>query len=215
MEYLKVIEDFILNSYPEQQTLFPIIRNILIVSFKISETFSDFQEQNTKGLIFQNLHDKTVDFFANKLEKQNENKIERLKKAQQDIDTDIQKEIVRDFESSLYYMMMDDFVLKNDLRSAIAESFKNIQTKLVINSYLSMFESKTLKGKRKEFFELKGKLIQAPEVMKDIIHSIQNLFPKEISEEIRDFLLFLETKTYSNIVKALAKGDFDSAKKRL
>ena len=215
VSFLWRTEQFTRQNYPTKEDLFPLIRTVVVTTYKTQEVFSDLKEIASNGELFGILYQKTQELLKQENEKQNTTKIARIHELQTTIERDIQKEIARDFESALYYRMMDDFILKDDLRKAVVESFQNMQENLTINGYLSTLEAEIPKNQRKDFLKLKEMLIEEPNSAAETIEKICEILPKEITGKIRRFCSYLASPEFHSLKSFLGRWDFTSVKREL
>lgn len=203
--YLGQLQTFIAKNYSERTDLFPLVRTMLMTTYKVAETLPDFKDPVSRKILFETIYQKTRTFFSEKNEAQSMTKQAKIQSIQTMIDKDIQKEIQHDFESSLYYIMMDDFVLKNELQNTVTESFRNLQPKLLINGYLSSIEGAMPQNKKNRFYALKKILINTDKTDKKILDEICSLFPKNIGEDLQKFISYTESVEFLSIKEQLGK----------
>ncbi len=205
--YIDELEKFINNNYEDKKHILQFLKEIIITTFKTSEILWKIDNISERKKVFWEIYLKTQEYFKTEI---NDNSLV------QNFQQDIQKEIKRDFESTLYYMMMDDFLLKNELQKTAIESFKNFQENLVFNDYLWAISIKISKEKKDLYYWLKKELIESKSLLDlNFINKFKIFFPKDIWSDILDFYNFLNSKDFLKIKNILTNWDFTQLKSEL
>lgn len=212
---LAQIESFLHQTYPQRTDLFAALRRETLITYKLIEERDYKASSEEKPPLAEELVAAVNAHLNAIIAAAGRSLDQRIESTRHALVQRLQQDLLRDLEMALYYWMMDDVLLKQVMRASVAQAFENAQLNLVANDYLNSVFDSVPKAQRKNYFELKGQLINSEGLPFALIDELAELQPSEVAADIRAFARFLATPEFARLRALLASGAFDAAAAQL